>query len=232
MTAARRRPSQHSTLDLGPSTARRAAFTLIELLLSLALVAMLLVALNQFVFSMGELWGQGGDQRLFDRHVRNATRFLEQTLQAAALPPAAAGTLSIAIQEVRPPAGSVENLLTFELPAGSRLLAWPEEPLPDVVCSLGMTQREGLMLYWHSRHEKHYADEPPRATVISPLVTALSYDYYNPDFRTWQNQRMPQRGTEGQWLAPTRLRLTFTYDRMTRETVVMLPTTSEGLPLF
>src|SRR4051812_3329908 len=65
-----------------------AAFTLIEILLALALVALLLVGLNTFIFSMGELWGQRADVRLFDQHVRAVTRFLEHELRAAALPPA------------------------------------------------------------------------------------------------------------------------------------------------
>ncbi|OHE77655.1 MAG: hypothetical protein A3G75_14965 [Verrucomicrobia bacterium RIFCSPLOWO2_12_FULL_64_8] len=202
------------------------------MLLSLALVAMLLVALNQFIFSMGELWGRGNDLRLFDRHVRNVTRFLDETLRTVVLPPAATGTTALTIQEVRPPEGTTDNLLTFELPAGSRVLPWPEAPLPDVVCSLAVKPGEGLVLYWHSRHEKHFADQSPRATVLSPLVTAMSYDYYNPGFRTWQNQTAPQHAADGRWQAPTRLRLRFAYGAATRETVVGLPVAAEGLPLF
>ena len=55
---------------------RRAGFTLLEILLSLALVALMLVALNTFVFSMGELWGKNTDIRLFEQHVRAVTRAL------------------------------------------------------------------------------------------------------------------------------------------------------------
>ena len=61
------------------------AFTLLEVLLALALVALLLVAMNTFVFSMGELWGRGTDVRLFDLHVRAVSRYLEHELRAAAL---------------------------------------------------------------------------------------------------------------------------------------------------
>ena len=65
------------------------AFTLLEILLALALTALVLVSLNTFVFSMGELWGRNADVRLFDRHVRAVTRFLESELRTASLPPAA-----------------------------------------------------------------------------------------------------------------------------------------------
>ena len=65
------------------------AFTLLEILLALALTALVLVSLNVFVFSMGELWGRNSDVRLFDRHVRAVTRFLDHELRTAALPPSA-----------------------------------------------------------------------------------------------------------------------------------------------
>ena len=208
-----------------------AGFTLLELLLSLALVGLLLVAMNQFIFSMGELWGRGADVRLFDQHVRAVTRFVEQTIHGTAMP-TARGIQALAVQDVRLPDGPTTTLLTFELPAGSRVLLWPEQPLPDVVCALGVRQEQGLVLYWHSRLEQHFADEPPRATVLTPLVTGLSYDYYDANFKTWQNYQTLQRDKNSQWQLPTRLRLKFTYDNMTRETVVALPVASPALPLF
>ncbi len=206
-------------------------FTLLELLLSLALVGLLLVAMNQFIFSMGELWGRGTDVRLFDRHVRAVTRFLEQTLDSTVLP-SARGVQGLEVQEVRTPDGLTENLLTFELPAGSRVLPWPQAPLPDVMCALGWRQGQGLILYWHSVLETRYSEDPPRAFVLSPLVTGVSYDYYNASFDSWQTYPTLQRNSNGQWELPTRLRLRFTYGRLVRETVIDLPTPSQALPLF
>lgn len=66
---------------------RTRAFTLIEVLLSMALAALVLVSLNTFVFSMGELWGKNADLRLFDQHVRAVTRFLQREALRASLPP-------------------------------------------------------------------------------------------------------------------------------------------------
>jgi len=213
------------------SRCRDSAFTLLELLLSLALVGLLLVAMNQFIFSMGELWGRGADVRLFDQHVRAVTRFVEQTLHSTAVP-TARGVQALAVQDVRLPDGPTATLLTFELPAGSRVLPWPEKPLPDVVCALGVQRDQGLVLYWHSRLEQHFADEPPRAMVLSLLVTGLSYDYYNPGLNGWQNFQTMQRDSNGRWQLPTRLRLRFTYATMTRETIVTVPATVQALPLF
>ena len=92
----------------------RGAFTLLEILLALSLVGLVLVSMNTFVFSMGELWGRKSDVRLFDQHVRAVTRYLEEELRTAAFPPAAqAGASPIVPKEIRPSTGMSENLLTL-----------------------------------------------------------------------------------------------------------------------
>jgi prepilin-type N-terminal cleavage/methylation domain-containing protein len=208
-------------------------FTLLEILLALALTALVLVSLNTFVFSMGELWGRNADQRLFDRHVRAVTRFLENELRTAALPPsAAAGTSPIVPQEIKPLNGNTDNLLTYELTAGNRLLVWPDRPLPEVVCSLQARAGVGLVLLWHSRLEQKFKDDAPRETVITPLVTALAYDYYDAEFRTWKTEETIRKNNSGQLETPQRLRLRFAYGKLKRESVLTLSPPTEGLPNF
>ncbi|MGH7944521.1 MAG: prepilin-type N-terminal cleavage/methylation domain-containing protein [Opitutaceae bacterium] len=213
--------------------AGRRAFTLLEILLALALVGLLLVSLNTFVFSMGELWGQRTDLRLFEQHVRAVTRFLEHELRAAALPPAARpNSTPIALQEVQPQNGMMEKMLTFELPAGSRLFTWPERPLPEVVCSFQARPNEGLVLLWHSRLEKNFDTDPPRETVVTPLVSGLVYDYYDADTNRWTTESALKMDSQGQPMTPQRLRLKFAYRKLARESIVTLPTPGEALPLF
>ncbi len=214
-------------------TARRRGFTLLEILLSLALVALLLTAMNTFVFSMAELWGLKTDHRLFDQHVRAVTRFLERELRSAALPPAArANSTPIALQEVQPQNGMMENMLTFELPAGSRLFNWPERPLPEVVCSFQARQGEGLVMLWHSRLEKNFETDAPRETVVTPLVTGIVYDYYDVDMSRWTTEAMLKMDPQGKPMTPQRLRLKFTYNKMSREAVITVPVAGEALPAF
>lgn len=210
---------------------RRRGFTLLEILLSLALVALLLVAMNSFLFSLGELWGRRSDVRLFDQHVRAVTRFLERELRTAALPPfARADAGPFSVPEVRPRTGLIERLLTFELPAGSRLCEWPGQPLPEVVCSLQARTGQGLVLLWQSRLERGFGEEAPRETVISPLVSAVAFDYFDADTRRWTTEQMLKLDPQGQALVPRRLRLTFSHGTLRRESVVALPEPGPGLP--
>jgi hypothetical protein len=189
--------------------------------------------MNTFVFSMGELWGQRTDLRLFDQHVRAVTRFLEHELRAAALPPAARpNSTPIALQEIQPQNGLMEKMLTFELPAGSRLFTWPESPLPEVVCSFQARANEGLVLLWHSRLEKNFDTDPPRETVVTPLVSGLAYDSYDADSNRWTTETVLSMSRQGEPMTPQRLRLTFSYNKLKQVSVVTLPTPGEALPLF
>jgi prepilin-type N-terminal cleavage/methylation domain-containing protein len=208
-------------------------FTLLEMLLSIALVALLLVAMNTAVFSMGELWGRGTDKRLFDQHIVAVTRYLERELRGATLPPSVRiGDTPVTAPEITPASGTSDNMLTVDLPAGSRLVTWPDRPLPDMMCSLQVREGEGLILLWHSSLETKYTEDPPRETVISSLVTALSYDYYDPNLKSWSTETALKKDSNSQPILPQRLRLTFSYDKMTHDTVISVPTATEGLPAF
>ena len=209
------------------------AFTLIELMVALALVTLVLVGLNTFVFSMSELWGRGRDWRLFDQHVRAVTRFLELELRAASLPPAVGvGQTSIEAAEVEVQFGRRAELVTFGLREGSRILEWPERPLPDVWCALEVRRGDGLVLYWQSALEEDFDTDPPREIVLTPLVTKIAYDYYDAEFKRWETEDEIQRGDDRELETPARLRLTFTYRDRSIESVVRLPMPNTGLPPF
>ena len=208
-------------------------FTLLEILVALALTALVLVALNTFVFSMGELWGRNSDLRLFDRHVRAVSRFLENELRVAALPPNGDPKKSpFPVADIQTQGNGTETLLTFELPEGCRLFVWPGQPLPEVVCALSIRPEKGLVLLWHSRLEKNFDTQPPRETLVTPLVTELSYDYYDEGFKNWKNQPTLQKDGTGQYTVPQRLHLKFVYRTHTQEVMIPIPGVTEGVPSF
>ena len=210
------------------------AFTMLEMMIAIALVGMLIIGLNFFVFSMGELWGRSSDKRLFEQHVRAVSRYLEAELRQAGLPPhATKNTAAFIPQEIHPSAGLTEILLTFDLPEGSRLVAWPERPLPELVCSFQVRQGKGLYLLWHSRLEVRFEEDSPREVLITPFVTAMAYDYYDVDAKTWSTERSPKKdSSSGEYLAPQRLRLSFAHGGYTQEITLPLPYAAEGLPNF
>lgn len=209
----------------------RRAFTLVEVVLSMALVALVLVGLNTFIFSMGELWGKGTDIRLFDQHVRAVTRYLQREMNRACLPPAAAvNSTPVGVQQVTPQSSPQENLVTFTQLSGGRVLKWPESALPEVVCSLQVRRDQGIFMLWHSDLENHFTDEAPRETLISPFVTGLAYDYFDTDFNKWTTEPVLRTDSGGNPLPPQRLKITFTYNGLKREALVAVPGTPAGMP--
>ena len=211
----------------------RRGFTLWEILLALALTGLVLVSLNTFIFSLGELWGRGGEARLFDRHVQAFSRFLEEEVRTAALPPAGtAEQPAVVVREMQVPGGGREQVVSFLLPAGSRVMVWPERPLPDVVSGLLLREGEGLWLLWHSVWEERFLSDPPRATLLSPWVTGLAYDYYDTETERWKTEPHLRRLTAGDYETPRRLRLSFAYGKLTRESIILLPAATAALPAF
>jgi hypothetical protein len=229
------------------------AFTMLEVLVATALTALVLLGLNTMIFSMGELWGNGSPTRTFDLHTRAVTTFLEQELRAASLavpvvPSATTGGAtrggttaggqagsSGAFSWQSPSSASFGSnsapLLTFTLPAGSRLLPWPARSLPDVVCAF-QARNDGLYLLWHSEYETNFMTDPPRETLITPLVTAISYDYYDADAKQWTTEADPKSDNSGQLILPGRLRFTFTFENRSQDMAVILPAPNQGLPAY
>ena len=180
---------------------------------------------------MSELWGRNSDVRLFDRHVRAVTRYLQKEFLRASLPPAASvNSTPVGIQPITPSGESKENLVTYMVLNGGRVLRWPGSPLPEVTCSLEVRRDEGLYMLWHSDLETHYNDEPPRETLVSPFVTAMAYDYFDPDVNKWTTEQAVKMDASGNPMAPQRLRITFAYKKLIQIALVNVPTTSGGLP--
>ncbi len=212
------------------------AFTLIEVLLALVLLATLLLAINQFVFNITEAWTKNQDQFIFVQHTRAVTGHLDDLLQVAANSSRSNNLTTVAgapaVTEVRTPEGITADLLTFDLPMGDRLFVWPGTPLPEVRCSLAWRKEDGLVLYWKSRLEADFADGNPRMAVLSPFVTALSYDYYDTTTSLWSTEDTVQKDSNGNFEAPQRLRLKFHRKDRDYEEIITLPVTTQGLPVY
>lgn len=227
-------PAPRQPVLAAPQLPREGGFTLIEVLLALVLLAALLLAINQFVFSITEAWTKNQDQFIFVQHTRAVTRHLDELLQTAASS-ARAGTPAAgapAVAEVKTPEGTTDMLLAFDLPAGDRLLVWPSAPLPEVQCALAWRKGDGLVLYWKSRLEADFAEASPRMAVLSPFVTALSYDYYNAKTDTWSVEDTLLKDASGNYELPRRLRLKFHRKDRDYEETIVVPGLTQGLPAY
>ncbi|MCB1103634.1 MAG: prepilin-type N-terminal cleavage/methylation domain-containing protein [Opitutaceae bacterium] len=212
------------------STHPRAAFTLIELIAALALMAMLLTALLTFVLSMSEIWGGSGEKRLFEQHVNAVTHHLNAMLRRAALPSAGhTADEAFVIREVRAPNGGTIEGLGFFLPAGDRLLSWNGQAAPLTACTLGFNRNDGLILYWRSELEED--EDAIHETPLSPFISALTYDYRDENTGGWRDYPSLQR-SGNRWRVPEQIVLQFKHGELTATRTITLPLAPGGLPLF
>lgn len=208
----------------------RRAFTLIELLASIALMALLLTALLTFVLSMSEIWGGSGERRLFEQHVNAVTQHLDAMLRRAALPSAGhTAAEAFTIREVRAPNGGTVDGLSFTLVGGDRLLSWNGQPAPLTVCTLGFDRTDGLTLYWRSELEED--EDAIHETPLSPFIDGFSYNYLDESSGNWRDTPQLQRNGE-RWRVPEQIVLHFKHGDLEAARTLTLPLAPSGLPLF
>lgn len=204
----------------------RRGFSLLEMLVSLALLGILMVTLNTFLFSMSELWGGGRDQRLFDQHARAATSLVRRAFAEATLGPGASG---VALRDIDNGAGTTEPRLSFLLPDAGRLADWPEAPLPDVDFTVFVEEGRGLVFQWQSRLELERDLTDKHETVISPFVTGLKFEYYDPELKEWTIEDEPvQEPATATWRKPARVHLVFERGSLRSTKVIDLPIKRSG----
>jgi prepilin-type N-terminal cleavage/methylation domain-containing protein len=209
---------------------RRGA-TLIELLVAIAMMAMLMTALLSFVFSMTEIWGQGGEKRLFEQHVNAVTRHLESMMRRAALPTAGLESEeAFSFQQVSSRRVAKLNGLTFVLPSGDRLMQWNGSPAPFAEATVGVDSQQGLMLYWRSQLEEE--EDEWREVAVTPFVEAMRFVYFDVDTERWSTESSPQRNREGLWRVPERLILLFEHGDFEAERTITLPLFIGGQPIL
>lgn len=216
---------------------RRGGFTLLEVLLAVALGAFILTAITSFIFGMAELWGAGSNERLFEKHARGVSRFIESSFQKASLRYAGEeeeGNQSLFWMDWEGDGTSREEYLSFELEQSPGALIWPEDPLPHIVCSLEFEEGAGLYLLWRSRLEDIFDEEPPRRTLISPFVSLVRYHYidYTEDDPEWEISEEPERETDDSYVMPERIELVFQFGREQIERQIILPQILEGTPIL
>lgn len=123
-------------------------------------------------------------------------------------------------------------LLCFKFSANNiPLIVWDKGgPLPVVTGYIYLIPKEGLFLLWQSDEQKK--EEKMERTLISPLVTKLSYDYYDQENNTWEQSEKPLESSEGELRLPEVLTLTFQYHGQEEKLRANLPLTSSDALVY
>jgi prepilin-type N-terminal cleavage/methylation domain-containing protein len=240
----------------------RGGFTLIEILLALALVAILFGAMTFMLGNMALLWLSSKKGNFFPQHVDGVTLFLNEALRRseAIVPPAptSAGSnggqnqpegrqnqppptntdaTTLPVEWARPPGWSDldDPLLLFRQLETPALFVREGESLPNVNCYLYFKRGEGLSILWYSDLEEDVEETSDLfRTEISRYVTEIAYCYYDAEDEEWEIEEDPMVSPEDRdaFLLPQYLKLTFEYEDEEFVRNIYLPQRSTDAPLF
>ena len=211
---------------------RSTGFTLLEILLALALAATIMTSVLLLAAGLSDIWRGTTPVRNLEVHSRQVVDFLKRGF-ARALPVQTDGTAYVfldytsgELNQTGPP------LLSWEVQASDGIVSWGVQPLPYVLYQLEVIEDVGLALYWQSRLEVDFEEIPPRQTLISPFVTRMEYHYYDAEDEVWELQDKLRYNTERLYDIPNRVKLFFESEDDAVAYMINLPRTGGGVPLY
>lgn len=218
-------------------------FSLVEVLLALAIGGLILTAATALLVTISQAWANRPATRdAFDAHVNGVANFLTAMLEEATLPQGI-NSVKKAIYLDRAPGFSETDdpLVRFYLKEAPPLFFWPE---PGSVASrvhgfLQVDKRDGLRLLWYSdlqeleKNEKGVREPEDEdelfCTVISPFCTEVFYCYYgdeddsDKDLKKWEiTDELEEDINSGKFRLPAFVKLVFKWDEENLERVVSL----------
>ena len=201
---------------------KRRAFTLLEIVLSLAITTLLLTGATFFLFSLSNIWLKAETEPSLDQHYFGVTRFLQYVMtQAKTTDSGSSGSSGGSYANISwgyPPNESTagDPLIQFSLAEPLPLFVWDEGPLPDLTCWLLLEEDEGLYIVWKPAKESKEYNFDIYRTLISRLVTKISYLYYDDSSETWEEDDSPPSETS---VSGTLKAVNFTFNLDSQERV-------------
>lgn len=259
-------------------------FTLLEVILAIAITGFLLAGATTIVVSMTNIWADREERSFFEDHVDGVVEFLSASFTAAGMEialedisdtstetnsnadPSLSSEITVLVEGS--PGNQEDTTNTSETTSGGLMriseepIGWGklpgaaqyEEPLLNFYLNtppplfvntddapvtglsvfLYFDREDGLSFLWYSLLQEETEDlNDMRRTEISPLVTAMTFVYWDDRFETWEEEDEPKEG-EGndEYLLPRFLKLTFEYQGETKERTLAIPVASTHALIF
>ncbi len=217
-------------------TQSKRGLTLIEIIVSIALLGTFMTLLSFHLVGLSNLWLNRSDDDFFEQHVDGVVLFLTNVMEASESAAFGENQQRPPVEWARPPGWSdtEDPLLHFQQNEAPALFVREGGSLPAVMAYLHFDDREGLSILWYSvlEAEDVEAERDLFRTPISPLVTEMDYAYYEREDDEWEITDTPMRSGNA-FRLPDFIRLTFTHPvQGQRVRSVLIPAGSTELPLF
>lgn len=214
-------------------------FTLIEVLVAVALAGTLMMAATWWLVALMQAWGTRNSTHDFSQHCEGVRYFLS-TLASEANPPTSSASITSRVTwETMPGDDELATpTLTFRINKLPALLSTGRDATPETIVHLIFAKDEGVSLGWHAANltpEEADSNDSVKRIAVSPYVSMLEYGYYrrDKDPGEWEINAEPNVENE-RYIVPDLLIFTFT-DPSTQEkrfVSVFLPIQAENAPIF
>lgn len=219
----------------------RKGFSLVEVLLALAIGGLVLMAASALLVTISQSWANRPATRdAFDAHVNGVAHFLTAILEEATAP-GFVGKDNHAVGLGRPVGFSESDdpLIRFYLRAAPPLFFWPYGPATRVHAYMNLDGRDGLNLLWFSelqelemnkKGEREPADEDDLfRTLVSPFCDEMYFCYYGEedsgpdDIKDWEIKKdLEENLQSGKFRLPDFIKLVFKWDEEDLERTITL----------
>lgn len=166
---------------------RKSAFSLVEVLIAVALTGMLLTGLSLLTFQVMQAWARQADDPLFDRHVDGLRRVLEACVAETADDSNTRGARRAvnAVLTMPPGTTGASRAPYLRITGAPPFLTGDTYPMGNVRGWLVVEDGSGLVLYWQTDNERRENQDATHRQVLSPWVTSMEYKAYNASAGSW-----------------------------------------------
>jgi prepilin-type N-terminal cleavage/methylation domain-containing protein len=222
---------------MNPQLQERKGLTLVELIVSIAIIGTFMTLLSFHLVGLSNLWLNRSEDDFFEQHVDGVILFLNNALEASEGAAGGEGGSGQPVEWARPPGWSEmdDPLLYFQQAEAPALFVREGRSLPAIHAYIHFDQREGLSIIWYSALDPEEIEEEKDLlrTTISTLVTELDYAYYEMEDDEWEITEEPMEDDDDNFRLPDFLRLTFTHpEEGERTRSILVPHGSSEIPLF
>lgn len=190
----------------GGARAGRCAMTFIEVLIAVALSALIIIAASMLTFTLTNTWGNLQTRPQFEQHVQGVTATIETLFER---------TETLSGDAVRPwgwtapPEGNVRTF-AFRLRDPLPLFVLPYGPQGIVEAWLEFDpERKRLWLTWYTEARLTQNRRQLQHTLLSDQIEDIELGYLDSSTNIWEFESMSQTGRTHADRSPSRLRITF-----------------------
>ncbi|MDG1132330.1 MAG: prepilin-type N-terminal cleavage/methylation domain-containing protein, partial [Opitutales bacterium] len=220
---------------------RNRAFSLIEVLLALAVGGIVLMAASSLLVTISQAWANRPATRdAFDAHVNGVAHFLTAMLEEATNPKD--GSKGNEVVELDRPVGFSDRedpLIKFYLREAPPLFYWPHGLANRVHAYFQFDEGEGFYLLWYSELQELEKSESGELnlededelfrTRISPYLDEVYYCYYGneddseDDQPEWQiESSLEENVKSGKFRSPDFIKIVFSWEEEDLERTITL----------